>query len=254
MNLLNILRQFPWRNKSSHLQIPYNTLSDDGKFNWDNCNPITNGEFFLIDHFASEWRNCFDVGANEGEYAAYVLKRNTDCSVVCFEPNVLLLEALEKKNVSAICPVAVGDCCKTMVMNFDMLDSTQSSMHRHHDKCRTECVPVVTVDSCMAEREIRYLSFMKIDTEGHEVAVLRGASSAINEQRIGMIQFEYGGTYIDAGTTLRQAYEILHDNYLVCHLFPQGIVPMPYSEKLETYRYSNWVAVSRNIFLNIAKW
>jgi hypothetical protein len=100
----------------------------------------------------------------------------------------------------------------------------------------------------MAENGIDRLSFMKVDTEGHEIAVLRGASAALRDQRIGMLQFEYGGTYADAGTTLRQAYELLQDNYLVCHLFPQGWVPMPYSEQLETYRFSNWVAIARNLY------
>ena len=121
-------------------------------------------------------------------------------------------------------------------------------MHRCHDQCKTENVTVVTVDTFMAEKGIGHLSFMKIDTEGHEVAVLHGASASIKDQRIDMIQLEYGGTYFDAGITLRQVYEILQENYLICHLFPQGIVPMPYSEKLETFRYSNWVAISRNIY------
>lgn len=254
MNLANFISRFPGRSKSSGLQIPHTTLSDDGKFNWDNCNPKTNGEYFLIDQCARHWRNCFDIGANEGEYAAHVLEQNPDCSVVCFEPNVLLHDALNKKNVSDICPVAVGDLCGTVEMNFDLLDSTQSSMHRRHGQCRTKDVPVVTVDACMAERGIGHLSFMKIDTEGHEVAVLRGAAVSIKNQCIGMIQFEYGGTFYDAGTTLRQAYEMLQDNYLICHLFPQGMVPIPYSERLETFRYSNWVAVSRNIFSNTAGW
>jgi hypothetical protein len=60
-----------------------------------------------------------------------------------------------------------------------------------------------------------------------------------------MLQFEYGGTYQDAGTTLREAFDAL-DGYDVFHLMPNGLRPVRYSSALETFRYSNWVAVARH--------
>ncbi|MBU0568951.1 FkbM family methyltransferase [bacterium] len=95
---------------------------------------------------------------------------------------------------------------------------------------------------------IKNISFIKIDTEGHEVAVLKGAQNLINHQLIGMIQFEYGGTFLDSRTTLRDVYNILSKNYIISHVLPNGILPLPYSNILETYRYSNWLVISRNIF------
>lgn len=217
-------------------------------YNWDNCNPATNGEYFLIKRCAKEWNICFDIGANTGEYSAYILKTNPDCKVFCFEPNILLRDFLEEKKVTDICHVALGDRCGTVLINIDMSDSSQSSIYRNNKQCKPQEVPMITIDYYMSSRGIDYVSFIKIDTEGNELAVLRGASVAIKNQSIGMIQFEYGGTYSDAGTTLRQVYETLSKNYLICHLFPHGLLPVPYSNELETFRYSNWIAVSRQIY------
>lgn len=244
--LADILRLLPGRRASSCPHVS-DGIQPDEFCNWDNCNPETNGEYFLIDQCAGSWRLCFDVGANTGEYAARVLRANPDCRVHCFEPNRLLHDAIRQKGVTTVSPAALSDCAGTLRINFDTGDSTQSSIHRTHERCQAADVPAVTVDDYMNDNGIEQVSFVKIDTEGHELAVLRGAAAALRDQRIEMLQFEYGGTYCDAGTTLWQVYELLADNYLVCHLFPQGVLPMTYSEKLETFRYSNWVAISRRL-------
>ena len=51
---------------------------------------------------------------------------------------------------------------------------------------RTERVRVVTLDDFVAERSIDRLDFIKIDTEGAEINVLRGAANSIRRFRPGM--------------------------------------------------------------------
>jgi len=67
----------------------------------------------------------------------------------------------------------------------------------------------------------------------------------IRNSRAKMIQFEYGGTYRDAKTTLKEAFSLLEKNYVICMIMPSGILPLHYSKDLETYKYSNWLAISR---------
>ena len=109
-------------------------------------------------------------------------------------------------------------------------------------------IPQVTLDDFCVENDIQSIDFVKIDTEGNEVNVMRGARRLIDKQCIGMIQFEYGGTYVDAKTTLKDVFPLLKRNYIICHLLPQGLLPLEYSEGLETFRYSNWVALSKDLF------
>mmetsp|Transcript_42925 Transcript_42925/g.93233 ORF Transcript_42925/g.93233 Transcript_42925/m.93233 type:complete len:112 (-) Transcript_42925:1122-1457(-) len=54
-----------------------------------------------------------------------------------------------------------------------------------------------------------YISFLKVDVEGHELAVLQGAKWMLRQHRIGALQFEYGGTFLDAGCSLRDICELL---------------------------------------------
>src|SRR5690606_8055589 len=56
-------------------------------------------------------------------------------------------------------------------------------------------VPGITLDSYCADRGVDQILLLKIDTEGSEPAVLRGARTLLEEGRIHAIQFEYGSTW-----------------------------------------------------------
>jgi len=51
------------------------------------------------------------------------------------------------------------------------------------------------------EHNITQIGFLKIDTEGHEFDVLKGFGDKIKIVKV--IQFEYGGTYLDNGVNLK---------------------------------------------------
>jgi hypothetical protein len=60
-----------------------------------------------------------------------------------------------------------------------------------------------------------------------------------------IIQFEYGGTTLDAGVSLRQIVEWLaRKNYRIAKLFPHALELRNYSEWMENYDYANYVALS----------
>lgn len=58
--------------------------------------------------------------------------------------------------------------------------------------------------------ESEYMSFLKIDTEGHEYNVILGFGPKIKQ--IDIIQFEYGGCYIDANVKMEHIIKHLMDN------------------------------------------
>lgn len=47
----------------------------------------------------------------------------------------------------------------------------------------------------IVEKNIQHIDFIKIDTEGFELSVLKGFEDCLTNVKI--IQFEYGGTYLD---------------------------------------------------------
>ena len=60
-----------------------------------------------------------------------------------------------------------------------------------------------------------------------------------------MIQFEYGGTTLDAGTSLRDLYRLLSDRgYRLAKLYPDALEIRPYRPWMEHFSYANYVALS----------
>jgi hypothetical protein len=83
---------------------------------------------------------------------------------------------------------------------------------------------------------------LKIDVEGHEYAVLQGALGMINKKSIRAIQFEYGQTYIEARTYLKDIYNLFEKkDYTIYKLYPDGPRKMTYTYDLENMRYSNYL-------------
>ena len=100
-----------------------------------------------------------------------------------------------------------------------------------------------TLDGFLAREKVAQIDFLKIDTEGSEFDVLRGANAALAAGRIKLIQFEYGGTYRDAKITLEQVHAFFaqHGYSLFC-IAAGGLVPTPvWDTALENYRYSNYL-------------
>lgn len=66
----------------------------------------------------------------------------------------------------------------------------------------------------------------------------------ISNKKIKNIQFEYGGTYIQAGIFLKDIFIYLQEkDYKIYKIFPKNIVLVDkYEENLENFQYSNYIA------------
>ena len=106
-----------------------------------------------------------------------------------------------------------------------------------------ETVALETVDGFCREHGIGRVDFVKIDTEGHEVDVLEGARECLRNGALRMIQFEYGGTYIDSRRLLKDVFELTAPlDYTVFLIAPDGLIACPrYDQRLENFQYKNFV-------------
>ena len=97
----------------------------------------------------------------------------------------------------------------------------------------------------LSELVDKVIDFLKIDTEGSEMRVLRGCKALLEAKRIRLIQFEYGGAWIDAKEFLADAYHLLRQyGYSIGRLLSQDIQWIPGFDhrELENYKYANYVA------------
>ena len=145
-----------------------------------------------------------DVGANVGSYA--ILAAELGAEVIAVEPAAdtfgLLSEniALNGYPVRAV-QAAAGSHCGTarFTSGLDAVNSLAPD-----GPAVTE---LVTVDSLVGDRRV---TGMKVDVEGFEIDVLRGAARALAERRIGLIQLEWNeASWSAVGTDRGPVAEVL---------------------------------------------
>jgi FkbM family methyltransferase len=249
------------------------SLSWFGKLSYDfalRCNGIaitfagqhglTRAEERFLDRHAHRLRNgiLLDVGANGGAYARYLSRLAPTARIFAFEPHPRTFAALADNLVGEpsieLINKAVGETSGHFAL-YDFADndgSTQASLSvgavalftpdiTAHD------VDCTTVDTFMADKNLSHIDLLKIDTEGHDLAVLRGARNALSEQRIRMIQFEFIAANIATGATMHGFFEVLagYDIYRLClngSLLPLGSYDV---KRHEIYVTHNLIALPR---------
>ncbi len=229
-----------------------------------------NGEAWLVDDIrhritlrqaqgtASPTAVFFDVGANQGAFANTIIKAwgGLNYQLYCFEPSVKTF-ALLKTHVADLPYVhlvnkGLGEKAEQVELFSDKEGSGLASVyHRdlsHHriNLSMKETIELTTLDQFCAENNIEAIDFLKLDVEGHEMAVLKGASRMVSEGRVGLIQFEFGGCNIDSRTYFRDYFNFFKQKYTLHRILSDGLAPLPvYSEKLEVFQSANYLAVKK---------
>lgn len=156
-------------------------------------------EFFIINNYIKPGWNVIDVGANLGFYSLLLLDLvGADGQIFSFEPSKYIFEKL-KKNIDAnkaqnihLFNYGCGDREFKSVLYVDKEYSGMTSMNKEElKKIAEEEVSIVTIDGIFCEKNIK-IDFIKIDTEGYEYSVLRGAYKLINKYKP-IILVELGG-------------------------------------------------------------
>jgi hypothetical protein len=92
-------------------------------------------------------------------------------------------------------------------------------------------------DEYIVSNGIGKVDFLKVDTEGYELRVLKGFGDKLSSVRF--IQFEYGGTYRDAGIQLKDVIDYLSKNSFgkFSYISSAGLIPI--TNYTDHYRYCN---------------
>jgi FkbM family methyltransferase len=148
-------------------------------------------EMELLDILCDPAKTSIDVGAKLGMYTYRLLRHS--CDVIAFEPIPLLVTMLERVFHNRPCrvmPCALSDAPGRAVMRVPYGKNGEVKFGRstiepenalfHDDVAHVEeiDVEVRTLDDC----DPRNVGFIKIDVEGHELAVLRGAARTLERE------------------------------------------------------------------------
>ena len=161
---------------------------------------------------------CIDVGANRGEMLAEFVRLAPLGSHVAFEPLPELAEALKQRHPSVrIEQAAVSDRPGRATFHRCTTDDALSGLQATHDGDEVAFdVSIVTLDEALADLSRGEL--IKIEVEGAELGVMRGAAQTLQTHRPQVIfEFQrerapaYNTTPCDIWDELvrRHSYELL---------------------------------------------
>lgn len=140
-------------------------------------------------------RIVFDVGAHRGESVRVFEPCFPAAHIFAFEPvraNFEALCACARPSRVTCLHTALGDRTEdaTIVLQGDSQTHSLNRRARADQGGSTETVRVTTLDAVCAERRIERIDFLKIDTEGYELAVLAGGSEQLRRAAVGAILVE----------------------------------------------------------------
>ncbi|MEG4998382.1 FkbM family methyltransferase [Microcoleus sp. B4-D4] len=229
--------------------------------NINNAESINNYELKIIENFIGSGNVVFDIGANIGSWTNQVLNICPDVQIHLFEPAPPIYQTL-LQNLAE--PIKSGQLVlnnlaiahQQEIREFYYYDkfSGWSTFHRRFEIEKQYNIQspkpfeilTATLDDYVQTRGIKRINFLKIDTEGGELEVLRGATSLLQKGKVDYIQFEYGGTFVDANITLKQVFEHLQKfRYTIFKILPNALQPLlQFLPEYENYEYSNFLAVN----------
>jgi FkbM family methyltransferase len=218
----------------------------------------TNGELWFMCSVLPQCSIVFDVGANVGDWATLALSINPRQKIHCFEPSKATFQRLQARS-GIICnnfglSAALGEMDLWV---FDECSGINSLYKRQGlqdgyglaEQQWKEAVRMDTLDAYCQRVGVQTIDLMKVDVEGHELEVFKGAKEMLTNKSIKRIQFEYGGCNIDSRVLLKDLFDFFQSyGYSLYKIFPRELRHIPrYDQRLENFQYQNWVVLSQNL-------
>jgi len=191
------------------------------------------GQDVMVDirRLSRQWgystRVCFDVGANVGQTAIRLMREFPAATVYAFEPHPGTYDALKENVGSAVACKPSNLALGLTVGEVDLFEYEESqvnslvqdapyAVHLKNSPRRRIAVPATTIDRFCSEQGFDRIDILKIDTEGFDFQVLKGAHGLLSGRKIDFVYMEFNSIHPQAGMTHAALAPI--DEYL----FPFG--------------------------------
>jgi FkbM family methyltransferase len=170
-----------------------------------------------VKSYLKEGMTFVDVGANVGYYtlmAASLVGSNG--RVISFEPSAYafgrLEETIRKNKLKQVHPIqaGLGDANGQAPLFVSARKGNHTPTMVPNGGGRPVDVPLLRLDDYLAEHEVDHVDFMKIDVEGFEPNVIRGAGKYIERGKIHAILCEFNANWLTANKSSSHAlYDLL---------------------------------------------
>lgn len=199
-----------------------------------------------------------DIGANVGNYSVMLRTRGIRLPLFAFEPHPAAFRKLQQAAAAhqfTAVPLGAGEQSEAAAM-YDYHGqggSEHASMYKHvieelhHGQVEEVAIHLTTLDEFVQQQNIRKISLLKIDTEGHESSVLKGASHIIASGMVEVIQIEFNEMNIISRTFFRDFVALL-PGYDFYRLLPDGLQQLGQYNSVhhEIFSFQNIVALKNH--------
>jgi FkbM family methyltransferase len=183
-------------------------------------------EFAFFDRVLQPGMTFLDAGANDGIYTVFAAKRvGNGGTVWAFEPSgrelSRLRHNLELNHLTAhVFPLALADCSGQAELSVGAYEhaghNTLGAFAYQTEMERIALVEVRRLDEVLNENPLARLDLMKIDVEGAELRLLRGAIETLRKYRPVLLFEVSEGSLKHQGGSPRELLAFLHtENYLI---------------------------------------
>ena len=222
----------------------------------------SSGEGAFLETLAARWSGreqvtVFDVGGYSGDYARAVRSAfGPKARIHSFEPNPVMYAGLQEKlagDAGISChQLALGDEPGSARLFVDRVGSSRASLVEEtfsvieRPTMESFEVTVGTLDGVAEAHEVDRIDLLKVDVEGHELSVLRGASGLLGRGAVDVVQFEFGEANLASRTYLRDFLDLLGSRYAFFRLTARGPVRFDYRTKYEVFALeTNYLAMAK---------
>jgi FkbM family methyltransferase len=227
----------------------------------------SNGERALIERVATFTARddvfvALDIGANQGEYSTAILTAlgtgrhdPSRTHIHAFEPvpstGVMfdtLLATVPGRECVSLHSCALSDQSGSAEIAVYAEGAGTNTLHfmreGRNDRLLVE-VPLITMFEFVESSGIQHIHLVKIDTEGNDVAVLRGAKPLLQAGVIDVVQFEYNHRWVFGRAYLKDVFELIEGTAYVLARVDEDCLTVfeAWHPELERFFQSNYALI-----------
>jgi FkbM family methyltransferase len=144
-------------------------------------------------------KSCLDIGAYEGKWTDDFKQIFPDCAILMLEGQTskeTILKKVKSEYRDIDYKIALLGATESLV-TFNIYETASSVLSEHYDtNAKTETRDLITLDKLLENDMFSHPDFIKIDTQGYELEILKGGSKTLAHAEFVLMEVSFLDIYV----------------------------------------------------------